>query len=76
MEHYIMQIKGQFLSVEVLQHYKRVPQTWSEPEEPEHYDIGEVVLISNPGLDYDQIENLLEVDDLWEEINYLLLDKK
>jgi hypothetical protein len=76
MEHYIMQINGYFLNVEVLQYNKRVPQTWSEPEEPEHYDIGEVTLISNPTLDYDQIERFLEVDDLWNEINYLLLDKK
>ena len=76
MENYIMQINGQYLSVEVLQYNKRVPQTWSEPEEPEHYDIGEVTMISNPSLDYDQIESLLEVHDLWEEINYLLLGKK
>jgi hypothetical protein len=76
MEKVILKIKDCFLDVEILKYNKRIPQTWSEPEEPEHYDIGEVVMISNPSLDYDQIENVLEVHDLWEEINYLLLGKK
>ena len=76
MEKVILKIKDHFLDVEILKYNKRVPQTWSEPEDPEHYDIGEVVMISNPELDYDQIENVLEVYDLWEEINYLLLGKK
>lgn len=76
MEKVIIKIKDHFLDVEILKYNKRIPQTWSEPEEPEHYDIGEVVMISNPSLDYDQIENVLEVHDLWEEINYLLLGKK
>ena len=76
MEKVIIKIKDYFLDVEILGHNKRVPQTWSEPEDPEHYDIGEVTLISNPTLEYDQIERVLEVDDLWNEINYLLLDKK
>lgn len=69
-------INGHVLDVEILQFNKRIPRTWSEPEEPAHYDIGEVVLISNTGLDYDQIESFLGVKDLWEEINYLLLDER
>ena len=76
MEKVIIKIKDYFLDVEILGYNKRVPQTWSEPEDPEHYDIGEVTLISNPTLEYDQIERVLEVDDLWNEINYILLDKK
>ena len=76
MEKVIVKIKDHFLDVEILRYNKRIPQTWSEPEEPEHYDIGEVTLISNPSLEYDQIEQILEVDDLWNEINYILLDNK
>ena len=76
MEQIIMQINGHFLSVEVLCYNKRIPQTWSEPEEPAHYDIGEVVLIANPILDYNEVEETVGVYDLWESINYILLEER
>jgi hypothetical protein len=71
-----IEIKGHKLEIELGTYYKGCPQTLETPEELPYYDINNVVMVSNPGLDYDQIENLLEVDDLWNEINYLLLDKK
>ncbi len=76
MDKVIVKINEHFLDVILGKFYKRVPATWSEPEEPAHYDIDDVVLISNPGLDYDQIEKMLGIDDLWNEINYILLDDR
>jgi hypothetical protein len=76
MDKVIVKINEHFLDVTLGKFYKRVPATWSEPEEPAHYDIEDVQLISNPGLDYDQIEKMLGIDDLWEQINYVLLDER
>jgi hypothetical protein len=72
----IVKINNHFLDVTLGNFYKRVPTTWSEPEEPAHYDIEDVQLISDTSLDYDQIEKAVGVDDLWEQINYILLDDR
>lgn len=69
-----IEIKGHKLEIELGAYYKGCPQTLETPEELPYYDINNVVLLSDKSLDYDQIEQLLEVDDLWNEINYLLLE--
>jgi hypothetical protein len=68
-----MSINDYTISVQVLGFNKRIPQTWSEPEEPAHFDIGEVILIANPMLEYDEIEKLVGVYDLCDAINDVLL---
>lgn len=68
-----IEIKGHKLEIELGAYYKGCPQTLETPEELPYYDINNVVLLSDKSLDYDQIEQLLEVDDLWSEINYILL---
>jgi hypothetical protein len=76
MDKVIVKINNHFLDVTLGDFYKRVPATWSEPEEPAHYDIEDVQLISDTSLDYDQIEKAVGVNDLWEQINYILLDDR
>lgn len=73
MEQVLMSINDYTISVQVLGFNKRIPQTWSEPEEPAHFDIGEVILIANPMLEYDEIEKLVGVYDLCDAINDVLL---
>jgi hypothetical protein len=76
MQQVLIKINDYTISVEVLGFNKRIPQTWSEPEEPAHFDIGDIVLVANPRLEYDEIEKLVGVHDLCDAINEVLLEAR